>query len=408
MENTIEKTIRTSGTNTLSHNPWKVVREQQDFCKTTDNVNKFLQPGLKRLSQNIQTKHQQDNEADVSSSARESHVYGEKSSQGESLLSKGIWEVPKTMARSVQFFKEPIPIQTTNRFNPLRENAFLDTEKGVPCKLSHLSHASDPHTCDKILSQGGEMTDPKGPWQIPKTRTSAKSFENKTATNEDNHYAEAMNWATARSEINIVPSKHLYSEAVKMRKNENHEINCTPARSNPWENQPVGKIKKPTISIVGDSMLRNVRKRAFSREIRHFSSYVKTFPGATVDHMKSYLEPTISMQPDGIIIMCGTNNLRRETPQETANKIIKLAVETKRRVKNVAVSAIIKRADSEQLEWKRKQVNQLVDQGLKTNEISFIKHDNIQIRHLDHWGLHLNMHGSNILTGNFINFLKGV
>ena len=124
--------------------------------------------------------------------------------------------------------------------------------------------------------------------------------------------------------------------------------------------------------------------------------------------MKSFLEPTISMQPDGIIIMRGTNNLRRETQHETANKISKLAVETKRRVKNVAVSAIIRMADSEELEWKWKQVNQLVEQVLKTNEISFIKHENIQIRHLDHWGLHLNMHGSNILTGNFINFLKGV
>ena len=48
-----------------------------------------------------------------------------------------------------------------------------------------------------------------------------------------------------------------------------------------------GRISKPTISIVGDSLLRNVRKRAFNREIRQFFSYVKTFPGATVDHMKS-------------------------------------------------------------------------------------------------------------------------
>ena len=110
------------------------------------------------------------------------------------------------------------------------------------------------------------------------------------------------------------------------------------------------------------------------------------------------------MHPDGIIILCGTNNLRREKPQETANKIINLAVETKRRVKNVAISAIIRRSDSEELEWKRKQVNQLVEHGLKTSEISFIKHDNIQNGHLGNWGLHLNANGSNVLTGNFIDF----
>ena len=66
--------------------------------------------------------------------------------------------------------------------------------------------------------------------------------------------------------------------------------------------------------------------------------------------------------------MCGTNNLRRATQHETSNKIIKIGVETKRRVKNVAVSAIIRRADSEEFEWKRKRVNQLVEQGLKTSK----------------------------------------
>ena len=97
-----------------------------------------------------------------------------------------------------------------------------------------------------------------------------------------------MNWETARREINVVAGKNLHLEAVKMRKNENHEKNYTLARSKSWENQPVGRIYKPTISIVGDSLLRNVRKRAVNREIRHFSSYVKAFPGVTVDHMKSY------------------------------------------------------------------------------------------------------------------------
>ena len=105
------------------------------------------------------------------------------------------------------------------------------------------------------------MTNPKGTWQIPKT--SAKSFENKTTTNEDNHYAETMNWERARSEINVVPSKHLYYQTVKMRKNENHEINYNPVRSKPWENQPVGRINKPTISIVGDSPLEKCSKTSF-------------------------------------------------------------------------------------------------------------------------------------------------
>ena len=53
-------------------------------------------------------------------------------------------------------------------------------------------------------------------------------------------------------------------------------------------------------------------------------------------------------------------------------------------------------------------MNELVEQGLKISEISLIKHNDIRNMHLDHWGLHLNMHGSSLLTGNFIDFLKVV
>ena len=381
-----------------SLNPWEFAREQQNFSTTTNNAEKDFTLNFNGLSQNIQTMHQQKKWPNVSSTARELHGYGEESSQGASLHSKGIWEIPKATARSIQFCKETIPIKTTNRFNLLEENPAWGAERVVPREFSHVN--------DEVLSQGGEESNPRGISQMPKP--TEKSLESKTTTDEYNPFAETTLWGTERSERNVVPGEHSYSEAVKRRKNENNEIRHTQARSTPWENQPAERIKKPTISIVGDSMLRNVRKQAFNREIRQFSSYVKTFPGATVEHMKSYLEPTISMQPDGIIILCGTNNLRKEAPHETANKIIKLAVETKRRVKNAAVSAIIRRADSEELEWKRKQVNKLVEQGLKTSEISFIKHDNIQNGHLDNWGLHLNTNGSNILTGNFIDFLKGV
>ena len=137
-------------------------------------MNKVFQPGYKRLSQNIQIKYQQEDEANVSSTARQLHVHGEKPSQREGLCSKGIWLIPKTTARPVQFLMShylyrPGLIQTTNRFKPLRENTVIDTERWVPCKSSHLSYAPDPHTSDRILSQRGEKTNPKGTWKIPKT-----------------------------------------------------------------------------------------------------------------------------------------------------------------------------------------------------------------------------------------------
>ena len=100
--------------------------------------------------------------------------------------------------------------------------------------------------------------------------------------------------------------------------------------------------------------------------------------------------------------------MRSESLEETANKLIDLATETKKKLRAVAVSSIIKRTDSHDLEMKRRKANDLVKVGLSRSNISFIEHDNIESRHLDKWRLHLNFQGNNVLTGNLINFLNGV
>ena len=110
----------------------------------------------------------------MSSTACESHAYSEESLQGASLHSKGIWEIPKATARSVQLLKKTKPIKTKSRFNPLEENAALETKRVVPCNLSQFSHAAVLYTNDEILSQGGVETNPKGIWQMPKP--TAKNF----------------------------------------------------------------------------------------------------------------------------------------------------------------------------------------------------------------------------------------
>ena len=100
--------------------------------------------------------------------------------------------------------------------------------------------------------------------------------------------------------------------------------------------------------------------------------------------------------------------MRSESPEEISNKLIDLATETKRKLRDVAVSSIIKRTDSHELEMKRRKVNDLVKVALSRSNINFIEHDNIESRHLDKWGLHLTSQGNNVLTGNLINFLNGV
>ena len=173
------------------------------------------------------------------------------------------------------------------------------------------------------------------------------------------------------------------------------------------KNQSRMRSQKPTVSIVGDSMIRKIRRQDINREAPQVKTSIKTFPGATIEQMKSYIRPTIEEDPDGIIIVCGTNNLRSATPEEVANKMISLAFEVKKEINDVAISSIIRRTDSDDLERKRIHVNQLVRTGLLGTGMKFIEHDNILDNHLDKWGLHLNFHGINILTENLIDFING-
>eukprot|EP00795_Rhopilema_esculentum_P017530 gene17530-9155_t len=155
--------------------------------------------------------------------------------------------------------------------------------------------------------------------------------------------------------------------------------------------------RKPAFSILDDSIVKTIRRQGLNTEVPYTKTTIKTFPSAIIDQMKSYIKPTIEDKPEGILLVCGV-------PEVTANKLIELASEAKNSVRNVGVSSIIKRGDSYELEIKRREVNDLVKAGLSRSKMSFIEHENIENRHLDQWGLHLNYQGNSILARNLINF----
>eukprot|EP00112_Aurelia_sp_Birch-Aquarium-sp1_P020936 Seg551.3 transcript_id=Seg551.3/GoldUCD/mRNA.D3Y31 product="hypothetical protein" protein_id=Seg551.3/GoldUCD/D3Y31 len=133
------------------------------------------------------------------------------------------------------------------------------------------------------------------------------------------------------------------------------------------------------------------------------------FSGATVEDMESYMVPTLNKKPEGLIILCGTNNLRSDEPEEIAKKIVNIAMEASRTVRSDAESSILARGDSDMMELKRVQVNNLLDKSLKGASIDFIKHENFdenwqELSHDD--GIHLNQKGTNVLGGNIVEFFK--
>ena len=72
--------------------------------------------------------------------------------------------------------------------------------------------------------------------------------------------------------------------------------------------------KKQTSTIVGDSMVKRIRRQDINNECPSYKSYVKTFPGARIDYVFSYVEPTVNMNTSMVVLMCELNYLRDKEP----------------------------------------------------------------------------------------------
>ncbi len=80
--------------------------------------------------------------------------------------------------------------------------------------------------------------------------------------------------------------------------------------SNKAISEDVMRPRKPVYSIQGDLFVKKIRRQ----EINAAASHAKTFPGATIDQMSYYTQPSIDDNPDGIILVCGTNKLKIRDP----------------------------------------------------------------------------------------------
>ena len=71
-------------------------------------------------------------------------------------------------------------------------------------------------------------------------------------------------------------------------------------------------------------MVKNIYEPSYSDNKSNV--FVKSISGAKAKCMKSFIIPTLELEPDAIVIYCGTNDLRRqEQPEEIAYEIANLA-----------------------------------------------------------------------------------
>ena len=100
------------------------------------------------------------------------------------------------------------------------------------------------------------------------------------------------------------------------------------------------------------------------------------------------------------IFYAGTNDLSLDKPDaEIATDIINVAESLKSTHSNVAISAIVPRADD--FKEKAAEVNNCLISKCQEKDISLISHDNIiPKRHLNKSKLHLNNYGNGVFVRN--------
>ena len=139
--------------------------------------------------------------------------------------------------------------------------------------------------------------------------------------------------------------------------------------------------------VVGDSIVKKVKGWELSTKDDLF--VVKSFPGPKTDDMESYIKPTLKNKFERIIIYCGTNDLKNNTPQSIANNILSLAKSSQQENNIVLVSFIVLRKDH--LDKKGKEVNFILGKRCNEMNLAFTSDGNIRTRyHCNYDSLHLN------------------
>ena len=165
----------------------------------------------------------------------------------------------------------------------------------------------------------------------------------------------------------------------------------------------ISSSKKLSVTILGDSILKDVKSYKMKKAIKHQANiYVKSFSGATVDDMVSYVLPTKKHDPDIVVLYCRTNDLKEsKEPKRIAENIINLALSMISEKTNAVISSLTARKDN--LDTKRVAVNVHLKRNCSERNMAYIENENIDGRtHLNKSGLHLNMLGIDLLSYNYL------
>ena len=132
-------------------------------------------------------------------------------------------------------------------------------------------------------------------------------------------------------------------------------------------------------------MVKDIRMKEANSQLRNSFAKLRSFPGATLKHLKYCIAPSlIDETPDRIILHGGFNdvNNKNSTPEKIANKIADMKILCRDYgVNDIFISAMICRR-GKFLNGKVKRVFFLLKLICEENGYLFIDNSNIEIRYL--------------------------
>ena len=222
---------------------------------------------------------------------------------------------------------------------------------------------------------------------------------------KDNNTTKLLDIHTSKSNNNIVEDHNINTSSKEINE---VSIQANSNEKKDKENSQVQKKKnnKRSTVILGDSLLKGVEQHRVKISLKNNENvYVKSFSGATIEHMKSHVIPSKSFENDLVILHCGTNSLREnKLAERIARDIIELAHDMKTDNNEIMISGIVTRNDK----WNAKgeQVNEYLTSLCSLHNYNYINNSNIKKHHLNFSGLHLNDQGNNILGRNLVDAIS--
>ena len=244
-------------------------------------------------------------------------------------------------------------------------------------------------------------------FQIPK-RTVKRNILNSINNNYNknnflspNRYDNLRNYETEVAERNLVEQ---ICENV-------NQLNST--RKTVPGNTSYATITKKgkNVTVFGDSIVGRINKK----EINKFTKanvFIKSFSGATVKDMHTYVEPTLERKIcDTVIIHVGTNDIpdKQKSTKDISDSIINIGMKCRDRgVNSIIISSITRRKRNINLQRRINEVNDFLSAKCLEKDFTFIDNRNIKDDDIRNDFLHLGYSGTCKLADNFIDSINNV